>query len=215
MRLPWLDAQPLDVVEHRGRGGCSVAAAGGLLSPIAVVLRWPGLRRDDGRLDRSGDHSASRRQRPAFHADSRSAQPRGARRAYKHQRADVGLSSLRVADSGVRLHGQPASRRPRGGAPRLHGQVAGGLLVGLSKDRTAERADRARAAVSVACRRKVFEARDNAPRQASVLLAIIRELFDIEDRGKGLSADERRAHCAGARRGPCSIASARIWTARR
>ncbi|HJQ18124.1 MAG TPA: IS66 family transposase [Allosphingosinicella sp.] len=42
-------------------------------------------------------------------------------------------------------------------------------------------------------RRKVFEARDNAPRQASVLLAMIRELFDIEDRGKRLSADERGA----------------------
>jgi transposase len=42
-------------------------------------------------------------------------------------------------------------------------------------------------------RRKVFEARDNAPQQASVLLAMIRELFDIEDRGKLLSADERRA----------------------
>jgi transposase len=42
-------------------------------------------------------------------------------------------------------------------------------------------------------RRKVFEARGNAPQQASVLLAMIRELFDIEDRGKPLSADERRA----------------------
>jgi transposase len=41
-------------------------------------------------------------------------------------------------------------------------------------------------------RRKVFEARGNAPQQASVLLAMIRELFDIEDRGKPLSADERR-----------------------
>ena len=42
-------------------------------------------------------------------------------------------------------------------------------------------------------RRKVFEARGNAPQQASVLLAMIRQLFDIEDRGKRLSADERRA----------------------
>ncbi|HJT31575.1 MAG TPA: IS66 family transposase [Pirellulales bacterium] len=42
-------------------------------------------------------------------------------------------------------------------------------------------------------RRKVFDARDNAPQQTSVLLAMIRELFDIEDRGKRLSADERRA----------------------
>jgi transposase len=42
-------------------------------------------------------------------------------------------------------------------------------------------------------RRKVFEARDNAPQQTSVLLAMIRELFDIEDRGKRFSAEERRA----------------------
>lgn len=41
-------------------------------------------------------------------------------------------------------------------------------------------------------RRKVFEARDNAPQQSSVLLAMIRELFDIEDRGKQFTADERR-----------------------
>lgn len=42
-------------------------------------------------------------------------------------------------------------------------------------------------------RRKVFEARDNHPQQASVLLAMIRELYDIEDRGKSLAAEERRA----------------------
>ena len=42
-------------------------------------------------------------------------------------------------------------------------------------------------------RRKVFEARDNAPQHTSVLLAMIRELFDIEDRGKSLSAAERGA----------------------
>jgi hypothetical protein len=42
-------------------------------------------------------------------------------------------------------------------------------------------------------RRKVFEARGNAPQQSVVLLALIRELFDVEDRGKPLTADERRA----------------------
>jgi transposase len=42
-------------------------------------------------------------------------------------------------------------------------------------------------------RRKVFDARGNAPQQSAVLLAMIRELFDIEDRGKPLTADERRA----------------------
>jgi transposase len=42
-------------------------------------------------------------------------------------------------------------------------------------------------------RRKVFEARDNAPQQSSVLLAMIRELFDVEDRGKPLTVEERLA----------------------
>ena len=42
-------------------------------------------------------------------------------------------------------------------------------------------------------RRKVFDARGNHPQQASLLLAMIRELYDIEDRGKSLAADERRA----------------------
>jgi hypothetical protein len=42
-------------------------------------------------------------------------------------------------------------------------------------------------------RRKVFDARGNAPRQSAVLLAMIRELFDIEDRGKPFTAEERRA----------------------
>ena len=42
-------------------------------------------------------------------------------------------------------------------------------------------------------RRKVFEARGNCPQQAAVLLAMIRELFDLEDRGKPLTAGERRA----------------------
>lgn len=41
-------------------------------------------------------------------------------------------------------------------------------------------------------RRKVFEARDNAPQPTSVLLGMIRELFDLEDRGKRLSTEERR-----------------------
>ena len=42
-------------------------------------------------------------------------------------------------------------------------------------------------------RRKVFESRGNAPQQAGVLLAMIRELYDLEDRGKPLAAQERCA----------------------
>ena len=50
-----------------------------------------------------------------------------------------------------------------------------------------------RAACWSHARRKVFEGRSSHPQQASVLLAMIRELYDIEDRGKPLAADERRA----------------------
>jgi transposase len=42
-------------------------------------------------------------------------------------------------------------------------------------------------------RRKVFELRNNHPQPASVLLAMVRELYDIEDRAKGMTADERLA----------------------
>jgi transposase len=49
-----------------------------------------------------------------------------------------------------------------------------------------------RAACSAHARRKVFEARDVYPREASLLLGMFQQLYDIEDRGKTLSADERK-----------------------
>jgi transposase len=42
-------------------------------------------------------------------------------------------------------------------------------------------------------RRKVFEARDNYPREANLVLAKFRQLYDIEALGKTMSADERLA----------------------
>jgi transposase len=49
----------------------------------------------------------------------------------------------------------------------------------------------------VACwahaRRKFFDARSNAPRQANEILEWIRQLYDIEDRASGRSAEERLA----------------------
>lgn len=42
-------------------------------------------------------------------------------------------------------------------------------------------------------RRKVFEARESYPRESSVVLAKFQQLYDIEDRAKAMSADERRA----------------------
>jgi transposase len=50
-----------------------------------------------------------------------------------------------------------------------------------------------RAACWAHARRKVFEGRSSHPREASVLLAMIRELYDIEDRAKVLLPDERAA----------------------
>lgn len=42
-------------------------------------------------------------------------------------------------------------------------------------------------------RRKVFNARDNHPRHAAVLLSMFQQLYDIEDRAKDSSADDRQA----------------------
>jgi len=48
-----------------------------------------------------------------------------------------------------------------------------------------------RAACWAHARRKIFEIRANHPQPASVLLAMIGQLYDIEDRAKELSADDR------------------------
>jgi transposase len=50
-----------------------------------------------------------------------------------------------------------------------------------------------RAACNAHARRKVFEARDVYPREASLLLGMFQQLYDIEARGKTLSDDERRS----------------------
>lgn len=49
-----------------------------------------------------------------------------------------------------------------------------------------------RAACCTHARRKVFEARDAYPREASLLLGMFQQLYDIEDRGKTMSVDERK-----------------------
>lgn len=49
-----------------------------------------------------------------------------------------------------------------------------------------------RAACAAHARRKVHECRSSHPQQASVLLAMFRQLYDIEDRGKDLSPEDRR-----------------------
>ena len=49
----------------------------------------------------------------------------------------------------------------------------------------------ARAACNAHARRKLFDARDNYPLEASVLLAKYQQLYDLEERAKTMSADER------------------------
>jgi transposase len=51
----------------------------------------------------------------------------------------------------------------------------------------------ARAACNAHARRKLFEANSNHPRLASQLLAVYRQLYDIEDRGRALSIEARQA----------------------
>jgi transposase len=48
-----------------------------------------------------------------------------------------------------------------------------------------------RAACSAHARRKVFDARDAYPKESSLLLGMFQQLYDIEDRGKTLSVEER------------------------
>jgi transposase len=74
---------------------------------------------------------------------------------------------------------------------------AGGLLAdcyaGYDAVQAASDGRIVRAACVTHARRKVFEARSNHPVHASVLLAMFKELYDIEDRGKQLPPAERLA----------------------
>ena len=74
---------------------------------------------------------------------------------------------------------------------------AGGLLAdcyaGYDAVQAASDGRIVRAACVAHARRKVFEARSNHPVHASVLLAMFKELYDIEDRAKQLLPQERLA----------------------
>ena len=74
---------------------------------------------------------------------------------------------------------------------------AGGLLAdcyaGYDAVQAASDGKIVRAACVTHARRKVFEARSNHPVHASVLLAMFKELYDIEDRAKQLPPAERLA----------------------
>jgi transposase len=73
------------------------------------------------------------------------------------------------------------------------GVLMGDCWSGFQKIELRSNARIQRAACWAHARRKVLEGRSSHPQQASVLLALIRELYDIEDRGKPLSPEERLA----------------------
>ena len=87
--------------------------------------------------------------------------------------------------------------RHRDGPELFLGGFTGSLMAdcysGYEAVRTRSVGKIIRAACVAHARRKVFEARSNHPVHAAVLLAMFQELYDIEDRAKAMTADERRA----------------------
>lgn len=72
------------------------------------------------------------------------------------------------------------------------GKLMADCYSGYDAVQTASDGRIVRAACVVHARRKVFNARANHPQHAAVLLSMFRQLYDIEDRAKTCSADERR-----------------------
>jgi transposase len=73
------------------------------------------------------------------------------------------------------------------------GLLLGDCWSGFQKIELRSSARIVRAACWAHARRKVFEGRSSHPQQATVLLALIRELYDVEDRAKLMSPQERVA----------------------
>jgi transposase len=73
------------------------------------------------------------------------------------------------------------------------GLLMGDCWSGFQKIELRSDARIKRAACWSHARRKLFEGRSSHPQQASVLLALVRELYDIEDRARTFSPEERLA----------------------
>ena len=86
--------------------------------------------------------------------------------------------------------------RHRDGPELFLDGFAGSLMAdcysGYEAVRTRSDGKIVRAACVAHARRKVFNARDNHPAHAAMLLAMFQELYDIEDRAKALSPTERQ-----------------------
>ena len=72
------------------------------------------------------------------------------------------------------------------------GSLMADCYAGYEAVRTKSDGKIIRAACVAHARRKVFNARDNHPAHATMLLAMFQELYDIEDRAKALSPTERQ-----------------------
>ena len=87
--------------------------------------------------------------------------------------------------------------RHRDGPELFLDGFAGSLMAdcysGYEAVRTRSEGRIVRAACVAHARRKVFKARDNHPAHAALLLTMFRDLYDIEDRAKDLSAEDRRS----------------------
>jgi len=86
--------------------------------------------------------------------------------------------------------------RHRDGPELFLDGFAGSLMAdcysGYEAVRTRSDGKIVRAACAAHARRKVFNARDNPPAHAAMLLAMFQELYDIEDRAKPLTPPERQ-----------------------
>jgi transposase len=75
----------------------------------------------------------------------------------------------------------------------FHGKLMGDCWSGFQQIELRSHAHIERAACWSHARRKLHECRKNHPRHATVLLGLIRQLYDLEDRAKMWSAEERLA----------------------
>ena len=153
-----------------------VRDAAAVLEPLAALQRDLVLA-VAGDLDRRHPRDGPRR--------------RGAR---QHQGPVLGVHRRRRASlHRLRLHDEPQPRRPGGLPARLPRLPPGRCLRRLRRDLPRLRRRHRGSGLLAHARRKFYDARSNAPRQANEILEWIRQLYDIEDRALGWPAAERLA----------------------
>lgn len=120
------------------------------------------------------------------------------RRAHQNNRKSINarMWAYRAFEIPINVFDFTVSRH-RDGPDEILEDFTGHLMAdcwsGFQKIELRSNARIVRAACWSHARRKIFEARSSHPQHASVLLAMIRELYDLEDRAKVLSLQERVA----------------------